>query len=130
MFQSLFAAAPAGYELKSMIIFHVIHPASPAGVAPAPTSVAARPGQTLMRAATDAGITGIVADCGGTCSCATCHVIVETAWLALLPPPGLEEAAMLEMTAAPREPGSRLSCQIVLDVGLDGLVLRLPANQY
>ena len=47
-----------------------------------------------------------------------------------LPPPGADEAAMLEMTAAPREPDSRLSCQIVLDPELDGLVARLPATQY
>ena len=82
-----------------------------------------------MRAATDAGVAGIAGDCGGTCSCANCHVSVEPAWLARLPPPGLEEAAMLEMTAAPREPGSRLACQMVLDTGLDGLRARLPLSQ-
>ncbi|MEY3272718.1 MAG: hypothetical protein RLZZ341_1619, partial [Pseudomonadota bacterium] len=47
-----------------------------------------------------------------------------------LPAPSSDEEAMLELTAAPREPGSRLSCQVVLDAALDGLVVRLPARQY
>jgi 2Fe-2S ferredoxin len=89
-----------------------------------------RPGQSLMRAATDAGIEGIVAECGGTLTCATCHVFVDKAWAARLPPPGADERAMLEMTATPAEATSRLSCQITLDVALDGLVVHLPARQY
>ncbi len=116
-----------------MITVHLIDAAGagqPSAAAPSSTAVPARPGQSLMRAATDAGISGIAADCGGTCSCATCHVIIEPAWLARLPQPSSEEAAMLEMTAAPREPGSRLACQITLDPSLDGLVARLPPSQY
>jgi 2Fe-2S ferredoxin len=94
------------------------------------TSIAVPTGQSLMRAATAAGIDAIAADCGGTCSCATCHVIVDAAWLPRLPPPGREELAMLEMTAAPREAGSRLSCRIELEAALDGLRVRLPMTQY
>jgi ferredoxin, 2Fe-2S len=90
----------------------------------------ARPGQSLMRAATDAGIDGIVADCGGTMTCATCHVFVDPAWIGRLPPPSADERAVLEMTATPAEPSSRLSCQITLDPALDGIVVRLPASQY
>ena len=87
-------------------------------------------GQSLMRAALAAGIDGIAADCGGVLSCATCHVVVASAWAARLPAPGADEDAMLEMTAAPREQNSRLSCQIVLTPELDGLAVRLAATQY
>jgi ferredoxin, 2Fe-2S len=87
-------------------------------------------GQSLMRAALSAGIDAIAADCGGLMSCATCHVYADPDWLPRLPPPGGEELSMLEMTAAPREAGSRLSCQIELNGALDGLSVRLPAHQY
>jgi ferredoxin, 2Fe-2S len=93
-------------------------------------TVTAREGSSLMRAAVDAGVDGIAADCGGCLSCATCHVVVDPAWISRLPPAGDDELAMLEMTAAERQPGSRLSCQIVLVPALDGLVVRLPATQY
>jgi ferredoxin, 2Fe-2S len=93
-------------------------------------TLAARAGASLMRAATGAGIEGIAADCGGGLICATCHVYVDAAWSARLPIPSPDETAMLEMTAAPRGPTSRLSCQIALDGTLDGLVVRLPVTQY
>lgn len=87
-------------------------------------------GKTLMRVATDAGIEGIVADCGGLMSCATCHVYVEAAWAARLPPPSADELSMLEMTAAERRPESRLACQIGLTPELDGLAVTIPDTQY
>lgn len=87
-------------------------------------------GQSLMRAAVAAGVGGIVADCGGMCTCATCHVFVAEAWFARLPPAGSDERAMLEMTATPAEATSRLSCQIALQPELDGLVATLPASQF
>lgn len=87
-------------------------------------------GQSLMRAATAAGIDAVAADCGGMLTCATCHVFVDAAWLQQLPPPGHDELSMLEMTALPREPNSRLSCQIDLHPALDGMSVRLPAHQY
>ncbi|MEP7281351.1 MAG: 2Fe-2S iron-sulfur cluster-binding protein, partial [Rubrivivax sp.] len=59
-------------------------------------------GASLMRAAVDAGVDGIAADCGGCLSCATCHVIVDPAWADRLPAPSADELAMLEMTAAER----------------------------
>lgn len=89
-----------------------------------------RSGRSLMQAAVDAGVEGIAADCGGCLSCATCHVIVDPAWAARLPPPAPDEQAMLEMTAAPAQTTSRLSCQIMLHPTLDGLVVRLPVTQY
>ena len=86
--------------------------------------------QSLMRAAVAAGIDGIKADCGGTMTCATCHVYVDAAWIGRLPAPSSDEDAMLEMTAAPRMPTSRLSCQIDLEPALDGLTVALPDTQY
>jgi 2Fe-2S ferredoxin len=77
-----------------------------------------------------AGVHEIAADCGGLLSCATCHVFVDTPWLERLTPPSVDEVSMLELTATPRQPDSRLSCQLVLDDDFDGLAVRLPARQY
>ena len=93
-------------------------------------TLAARTGQSLMRAAVDADVDGIKADCGGVMTCATCHVYVDRSWLERMPAPSGDEDAMLEMTAAPRGATSRLSCQIALEPGLDGLTVTLPATQY
>jgi len=93
-------------------------------------TLAAPVAQSLMRAAVAAGLDGIKADCGGTMSCATCHVYVDEAWSARLPAPSQDEDAMLEMTAAPRKPTSRLSCQIELSQQLDGLTVTMPDSQY
>ncbi len=93
-------------------------------------SLQARVGRSLMQEAVSAGVEEIAADCGGSLTCATCHVMVDALWLARLPAPSADERSMLEMTAAPREAGSRLSCQITLAPTLDGLRARLPASQY
>ena len=87
-------------------------------------------GVSVMAAATGAGVPGIVAECGGAARCATCHVYVDEAWAATLPAPGADELALLECTAAERQPTSRLSCQIRLTAALQGLVLRVPDRQY
>ncbi len=87
-------------------------------------------GQSLMRAATDLGVTGIVADCGGNMNCATCHVYVDPAWAPRLTPASDDEQAMLEMTASEARATSRLSCQIGLSDALDGLVVEIPPTQY
>lgn len=86
-------------------------------------------GVSLMRAATGYGVDGIIAECGGQARCATCHVIVDAAWIERLPPPSADEQAMLEFTAVPRGAGSRLSCQIVLTDALQGLTVHLPERQ-
>jgi 2Fe-2S ferredoxin len=91
--------------------------------------VDARDGESAMLAATRHGLDGIVAECGGNAMCATCHVYVDEAWLARLPPMGDEEDALLDGAAAERLPNSRLSCQIKLAPEFDGLVLRLPERQ-
>ena len=86
-------------------------------------------GVSVMQAATGAGVPGILAECGGSCMCATCHVMVDDAWIAKLPAPLPNELEMLECTACPRTAGSRLSCQIKLTAELHGLVVRLPEYQ-
>jgi len=85
-------------------------------------------GQSVMEAATGSLIRGIVGECGGSCSCATCHVHVDAAWFAKLKPADDMEAGMLEGAVDPG-PCSRLSCQIPVSEELDGLVLRIPAGQ-
>lgn len=89
-----------------------------------------KPGQSLMEAAVSANVRGIEADCGGLLTCGTCHVQVLAPHDALLPPPDSDELGMLDFTAAPRQPNSRLSCQIRLTEAMDGLTVELPASQH
>src|SRR5437868_6707841 len=83
-------------------------------------------GTSVMQAAVFNGVDGIVAECGGSCMCATCHVYVQEDQLAKTPPMQPDEDAMLEGTASPRKPNSRLSCQLVVSPEMDGLVVHLP----
>jgi ferredoxin, 2Fe-2S len=92
-------------------------------------SLEAQEGVSVMQAATGAGVPGIVAECGGSAMCATCHVYVDPAWNDKLPAPLGNELEMLECTAAEREPTSRLSCQIKVTAALSGLVVRIPERQ-
>lgn len=85
-----------------------------------------REGETLMQAATGAGVVGIIGECGGGMACATCHVVVDPAWFAVTGGPSAFEADMLDITDAPREDTSRLSCQLQMSAALDGIVLRVP----
>lgn len=87
-------------------------------------------GESVMRGAIDNMIEGIVGECGGGLACATCHCIVDDAWAGRVGPPSEPEADMLEFAASERQPTSRLSCQIIVDDALDGLVVHLPASQY
>ncbi len=88
----------------------------------------AREGDTVMRVATDNLVSGILADCGGSCACATCHGYVEPEWFEKLPPAGPMELDMLDGAREPR-PNSRLTCQIEVTPALDGLTIRLPESQ-
>ncbi len=88
-------------------------------------------GENVMRAALTHDLPGIVGECGGGLACATCHCYVDDAWTAAVGgPSSQDEADMLECTAAEVKPTSRLSCQIVVNEGLDGLVVHLPEAQY
>ena len=86
-------------------------------------------GTSLMHAAVDNGVPDILAECGGACSCATCHCYIHEAWLSKIPDADEVEVQMLDFVIDAR-PNSRLSCQIVIDDSLDGLVVRLPASQF
>jgi len=83
---------------------------------------------TVMQAALDNMIDGIVGECGGSCSCGTCHCYVDTAWLDKLPPLSEIERQTLECAIDVR-PNSRLSCQLRITEELDGLVIHLPESQ-
>ena len=86
-------------------------------------------GTSVMQAATFNGVDGIVAECGGSCMCATCHVYLRDEQLKLAPPMSPDEDAMLEGTASPRQANSRLSCQLVMSPQMDGLVVQMPETQ-
>lgn len=86
-------------------------------------------GTSLMQAALDNGIDGIVAECGGACSCATCHIYLDEAWVAKAGQPSDIERDMLECVIDP-EPTSRLSCQVIVSDELDGMVVTIPQAQY
>jgi len=90
--------------------------------------VEARAGRSLMDAAISHGVSGILADCGGCCTCATCHVYVPEEWLERLPPRSEDEEGMLEFAIDPQD-NSRLSCQIIVTDALDGLCVHLPSSQ-
>jgi len=94
------------------------------------TSIEAKTGQSLMKAAVGANIEGVAADCGGTLTCATCHVMVREPWLSQLPAMTDDEDGMLDFAACARQANSRLSCQITLTDAMDGLQVDLPASQY
>lgn len=91
-------------------------------------TVAADDGTSLMTAAIANGIDGILADCGGACSCATCHVLLDEAWMAAVGPAGVLEASMLEFIDEVT-PQSRLACQIKIGPALEGLTVQVPASQ-
>jgi 2Fe-2S ferredoxin len=86
-------------------------------------------GANLMTTAVVNGVDEILAECGGSAACGTCHVYVEPGKLALLPPMTQAEDAMLDFTVCERLPTSRLCCQVMMTEDLDGLILHLPSGQ-
>jgi len=90
--------------------------------------VEGEPGQTVMETAIKHDVPGIVAECGGACSCATCHVYVDEAWKEKTGSPSSMEEDMLDFAFDVR-PNSRLSCQIRLKPEFDGLIVRIPEHQ-
>jgi ferredoxin, 2Fe-2S len=91
-------------------------------------TVDAEVGATVMETAIRNNVPGIVAECGGACSCATCHVHVDEAWKEKVGSPSPMEEDMLDFAFDVR-PTSRLSCQIKVTDELDGLVVHTPAQQ-
>jgi ferredoxin, 2Fe-2S len=86
-------------------------------------------GTSVMQAALNHRVEGILGECGGNCMCATCHVYVDASFLNWIPPAKDNEKFMLSIAAEGPEPNSRLSCQIKLTEELDGITVRLPAKQ-
>ncbi|HYJ30784.1 MAG TPA: 2Fe-2S iron-sulfur cluster-binding protein [Allosphingosinicella sp.] len=82
--------------------------------------VEARAGWSVMENIRDNGFDELLALCGGCCSCATCHVHVDPAWLGRLKPMKADEEELLD-TSDHRASNSRLSCQILFAAELDGL---------
>lgn len=90
--------------------------------------VEAEVGRSLMEAAVRNGVTGIQADCGGACSCATCHCYVDEKWFEQIGAAEGDEEAMLEFAYEVKDT-SRLSCQIKMTEQLNGVKIYLPAQQ-
>jgi ferredoxin, 2Fe-2S len=90
--------------------------------------VTSNAGTNLMQAALDNCVPGIDADCGGSCACGTCHVMVSKEWMDKVGKASETESTMLEMTPESSEQ-SRLACQITLEPNLSGLVVMLPEFQ-
>jgi len=86
-------------------------------------------GDTVMWTAVQNGVNGIVAECGGNCTCATCHVYVRDEFLPLVGPPNDLEDDLLDLAVTERRAGSRLSCQIRMTADLDGLTVDIPPDQ-
>jgi 2Fe-2S ferredoxin len=85
-------------------------------------------GTTVMEAAVDNDVPGIVAECGGACACATCHAYVADEWLARLPAMEDMEDGMLD-AALDRRANSRLTCQIAMTDELDGIEVVVAQNE-
>ncbi len=81
-------------------------------------------GFSLMEAATRNGVQGIAAECGGQCSCATCHVYIEGGFFEKVGPPQDDEEDMLDFSED-RKPNSRLGCQVEISEELNGMVVRV-----
>jgi ferredoxin, 2Fe-2S len=91
-------------------------------------TVEAENGSTVMETAIKNSIPGILAECGGACACATCHVYVDEAFMPLVGEPEPMEEDMLDFAYDVR-PNSRLSCQIRVRDELDGLTVTTPEKQ-
>ena len=91
-------------------------------------TVEAEDGSTVMESAIRHRIPEIVAECGGACACATCHVYVDEAWMAKVGKPSGMEEDMLDFAYGVK-PNSRLSCQITVSASLDGLKISTPDRQ-
>ena len=88
-----------------------------------------RIGDSVMETGVKNGVPGIVAECGGACACATCHVYFDDASFDLVGGPDDLEDDMLEGTASERLPHSRLSCQLRIQADFNGFTVRIAPEQ-
>ncbi len=86
-------------------------------------------GDSVMAVARYNDLQGILAECGGACSCATCHVRIDPSWVDRLPPKEILEEEMLDFVEDADET-SRLSCQLKITGDMDGLIVNVPEKQY
>lgn len=86
-------------------------------------------GESVMQVAISHGVDGIVAECGGSAMCATCHIYVDESFVDALSPQSEIEEEMLACVASERRPTSRLACQIMLTPALEGMRVHLPEAQ-
>ena len=92
-------------------------------------AVDAMVGDSVMTTAVKSGVPGIIGECGGNVSCATCHVWVHEDFLPLVGPPGDFEDDLLDLAVSERRGTSRLSCQLKMTEALDGLTVDVPPEQ-
>lgn len=85
-------------------------------------------GLSVMEGAIQNSVPGILAICGGSCACSTCHAYIDDAWSERVGVPGEIEDSTLEL-ALDRKPTSRLTCQLKVDDSLDGLVVHIANNE-
>ncbi|MGL5759517.1 2Fe-2S iron-sulfur cluster-binding protein [Plesiomonas sp.] len=86
-------------------------------------------GESIMEGALRGNVTGIDADCGGSCSCATCHVYVDDLWVNKLPLASAMEKDILSFANGVTD-NSRLSCQLKPTPDLNGLIVRIPESRF
>lgn len=86
-------------------------------------TIEAKSGLSVMENLRNSGVEGILAICGGSCSCATCHIHVDPDWWDKLEPRDEDETELVSETDHYRTHASRLSCQIDMRDDLDGLTL-------
>ncbi|MBD9529399.1 2Fe-2S iron-sulfur cluster binding domain-containing protein [Paracoccus sp. PAR01] len=93
------------------------------------TPVEVTAGESIMRAAVQNDVDGVIGECGGSMMCATCHCYVDDAWTDAVGPQEDGESDLLDCAASEVRASSRLSCQIKMRPELDGLVIHLPESQ-
>lgn len=86
-------------------------------------------GTSVMQAAVNNGVEGIVGECGGSAMCATCHVYVDEADYDKFPPINAPEKEMLDCTASPLRKTSRLGCQLIVKDEHGAITVNLPEAQ-
>jgi len=84
-------------------------------------------GLSVMEGAITNSVPGILAICGGSCACSTCHAYIDEAWTKVVGPPNEIEDATLDL-ANDRKPLSRLTCQITVTPEMEGLVVQIAKN--
>ncbi len=82
-------------------------------------------GSSLMDLAVDNGVTGIQGQCGGACTCTTCHCFVDAPWFKMSGDLDPDEAEILEFVPE-RQEDSRLGCQVIVTSAMSGVIVRIP----